>query len=46
MLFAVVLVVSVILATTGVHGIVRVLVSVALGALAAVVTYTLMVRRR
>lgn len=45
-LFAVVLTVSVLLAATGVHGMVRVLTALVLGGVAAVVTYVLMTRRR
>jgi len=45
-LFVVVLLVSVLLAATGVHGIVRVLVAVAMGVGAAGFTYVLMTRRR
>lgn len=45
-LFVVLVTVSVVLAATGVHGVVRVLVSLVLAAVAAFVTYRLMARRR
>lgn len=44
-LFVVVLVVSVLLAATGVHGIVRVIAALGLGVMAAGFTYVLMTRR-